>query len=59
MICSIPYASLNWRNSLQLHCSPLSVMSRERKNAFHMIHYGKGTGASLLPNDRELCIIVI
>ena len=59
VICSISYASLNWRNSRILYCRQLSVMSWEEKNAFHMIHYGKGTGANLLPNDRELPIMVI
>ena len=59
VICSFSYASLNWRNSRQLYCRPPSVMSWEGKNAFHMIHYGKGSGANSLPNDRELPIMVI
>ena len=29
VICSIPYASVNWPNSRQLYCGPLSVMSWE------------------------------
>ena len=29
VMCSIPYASVNWWNSRQLYCGPLSVMSWE------------------------------
>ena len=29
VVCSIPYAYVNWRNSRQLYCGPLSVMSWE------------------------------
>ena len=58
-ICFCKLAKLSATVLQPIVCYGLGDNSMFAKKAFHMIYYGKGSGARQLPNDRELAIMVI